>query len=147
MSAAALRDLLESEHAHAGALRELLDEEHRHLGAGGDVEAFARVVAAKHERVAQLERCALEHARLLEHERPPTGERPEVAGLEERLREMLEQCRALNDRNAGAAELLGRFNARLLRVLSGEPATGQLYGPRGASAPVEPGWSRYSASA
>ena len=146
---AVLQRLLEHECVHADALRDLLDEEHQHLGAR-DFTQFARIVEAKHQRVTELNRCASGHLQLVRGEptpEPPESESSTVSALRERLRGLLEQCRMRNERNAATARRLGQFNARLLRVLSGQPSPQRLYGPAGHSAPLESSWSRYSASA
>ena len=142
-----VRQLLTSESERVETLLGLLEQEQALL-AGRDIDGLERLVAAKLECVAGLERCAMEHRGLM------SGAQSNSTGLAERaadpahrrLAAKLARCRWMNSANGGSIELLARFNARLRHALLGGIQTDALYGPGGDRHSLgEP--SRYSTSA
>ncbi len=130
-------------------LHELLSKEAHTLKKRAATTDLALIANRKKETVTRLEQFAKQFAQILSTEN--LSMHPEdvekyfqtarqsglpVENAENRWQQIAalgKKCRALNDQNGAAVNLLSRHNHRLLQILRGQPQSATTYGPDGAT--------------
>lgn len=130
-------------------LFDLLTQEADVIKSRSQPETLAQLAVTKKETVSQLEQFSKQLGQILSSENlslsPTHIERyfgnASAAGLSvsggiekwQQIIDLAQKCRALNEQNGAAIDLLLRHNHRLLQILRGKSQMSTTYGPDGST--------------